>query len=75
MSRYQPGVDLLDELTTLVLAPNPSPMTLEGTNTYLLGAPGSGEVDRRRPRPGPHAPAAVEGAVRGSATRRSSRSS
>ena len=34
----------LDAVTRLVRAPNPSPMTLEGTNTDLLGAPGEGGV-------------------------------
>jgi glyoxylase-like metal-dependent hydrolase (beta-lactamase superfamily II) len=39
-----PRVAALDELVTRVLAPNPSRMALDGTNTYLLGLPGSGAV-------------------------------
>ena len=39
-----PRVAALDELVTRVLADNASPMTLDGTNTYLVGAPGAGTV-------------------------------
>jgi glyoxylase-like metal-dependent hydrolase (beta-lactamase superfamily II) len=35
------AVQRWSELVTRVLAPNPSPMTLEGTNTYVVAAPGS----------------------------------
>lgn len=53
-----PTVTDLDEVATRVLAPNPSPMTLDGTNTYVVAAPGSGLaaiVD-----PGPVDPAHLE---------------
>ncbi len=39
-----PTVAELEPLVTRVLAPNPSPMTLDGTNTYVVGAPGSGQA-------------------------------
>lgn len=39
-----PRVADLDETVTRVLADNPSPMTLDGTNTYVLGAAGTGSV-------------------------------
>lgn len=62
-----PGVGVrLDEVAVRLLAPNPSPMTLEGTNTYLLATPDGGAavvVD-----PGPDLPAhrqAIERALAG----------
>ncbi len=61
-----PRTARLEPLVTRVLAPNPSGLTLDGTNTYLVGEPGCGEavlVD-----PGPDDPAhlaAVEEALRG----------
>ena len=50
-----PRTARLEPLVTRVLAPNPSSMTLDGTNTYVIGAAGSGQavlVD-----PGPDDPA------------------
>ena len=50
-----PVVERLAPEVVRILAPNPSPMTLDGTNTYVLGVPGTGEaalVD-----PGPDDPA------------------
>lgn len=35
---------VFSETVTCVLAPNPSPMTLDGTNTWLIGEPGRGVV-------------------------------
>lgn len=37
-----PAVAALSELTTRVLAPNPSHITLDGTNTYVIALAGSG---------------------------------
>jgi glyoxylase-like metal-dependent hydrolase (beta-lactamase superfamily II) len=40
-----PGIDgFSTERATCLLAPNPSPMTLDGTNTWLIAEPGSSSV-------------------------------
>lgn len=60
-----PPVERLDELTVRLLAPNPSPMTLDGTNTYVVGVPGRGSVAVIDPGPDdPSHRAAVDEVVR-----------
>jgi glyoxylase-like metal-dependent hydrolase (beta-lactamase superfamily II) len=39
-----PRTAYLEPLVARVLAPNPSGMTLDGTNTYVVGQPGSGQA-------------------------------
>jgi len=65
-----PRTAQLEPLVTRVLAPNPSGMTLDGTNTYLVGAPGSGQVVVVDPGP---ADAAHLAAVEAAATARGAR--
>ncbi len=52
-----PTVEVLADEVVRILAPNPSPMTLDGTNTYVIGARGTGEAVIVDPGPdlGPHA--------------------
>jgi glyoxylase-like metal-dependent hydrolase (beta-lactamase superfamily II) len=49
----------VSEWSTCLLAPNPSPWTLEGTNTWLIAAPGSPDVVVVDP--GPSSPDHLEG--------------
>lgn len=54
-----PRVTVLDEVTTRVLAPNPSPMTLDGTNTYVVGGPGGAAIVDPGPADADHLQAVV----------------
>jgi len=38
------GISRSSTLTRKLLAPNPGPMTLDGTNSYLIGAPGARSI-------------------------------
>jgi glyoxylase-like metal-dependent hydrolase (beta-lactamase superfamily II) len=53
-------LELVSPLVARVLAPNPSPMTLTGTNTYLVGRTEVAVID-----PGPDLPEHVEAIVDG----------
>lgn len=56
MNRPEPGVPVeLEAGVRLILAPNPSPMTLWGTNTYVVGSDDVIVID-----PGPDEPAHLE---------------
>jgi len=55
-----PAIERLDELTTRVLAPNPSSMTLDGTNTYVLAAAGEAIVIDPGPTDATHARAVTD---------------
>ena len=45
MTAVTPGIDgFRTPRATCLLAPNPSPMTLDGTNTWLIAEPGSSSV-------------------------------
>ena len=55
---FDPPVGIAETLSPglrRILAPNPSPMTYRGTNTYIIGTKGLGVID-----PGPQSPAHLQ---------------